>query len=301
MNEAIRVEGLTYRPGRGFALRDISLSVPTGSVYGFLGPNGAGKTTTIKLILGLLETRQGEIRCLGQRIPHAAHKALARIGYVPEAPHLYQSLKVSQAIQYHSAFYETWDADLARQLLGKFELREHQRLSGLSKGEQRKLMILLALAQRPTLLMLDEPTDGLDPVVRREILDALRESVEHEGTTVFVSSHLVHELEGICDWVAVVDRGSVVAQMPMVDFRDRIKLLQVSGNEEIDADAPFEVLRRSGSAGTEGGQEWVVSGWQPEMREYFAARGAAVKGVVDLSLEDGFVELLRSFRRSEGR
>jgi ABC-2 type transport system ATP-binding protein len=208
MSTAIETQSLYYRPGKGFELGDLSISVPEGSVYGFLGPNGSGKTTTIKLLLGLLRPQRGSITVLGREVPRRVAEVLAETGYVPEAPHLYRSLQVAQAIDYHCGFYEHWDAELAERLRERFYLPPRQRVSSLSKGETGKLMMLLALAQRPRLLVLDEPTDGLDPVVRRDILDALNDAVKRGDATVFMSSHLVHEIELICDWIAVMDRGT---------------------------------------------------------------------------------------------
>jgi len=298
MSNVIETESLCYRPGRGFELKELSISVPSGAVYGFLGPNGSGKTTTIKLLLGLLRGSSGSITVLGRAIPRRAHIALADIGYVPEAPHLYGSLRVAQAIHYHAGFYERWDANLAEQLRDRFSLRAEQRLGSLSKGELRKLMMLLSLAHRPQLLVLDEPTDGLDPVVRRDMLDALLENVRQGNCTVFLSSHLVHELEMICDWIAVVDQGKLVVQLPMTTFRSEIKVLEFTtppGESSLE-DAPFEVLRRS--TNEDGGSaQWVVRGWRQGMEAYVQEKGASLREVVDMDLENAFVELLRSFRR----
>src|SRR5207248_416047 len=158
---------------RTFEIRDLRLNVPLGAVYGFLGPNGSGKTTTIRLVLGLLRPLAGRITVLGADIPGDAPRALAHVGYVPEQPHLDPTLTVRETVRFQAAFYPTWDRPLAEQLLRQFELDERATFGRLSKGEKGKLMTLLALAQRPELLVLDESTEGLDPVVRREVLSAL--------------------------------------------------------------------------------------------------------------------------------
>ncbi len=195
---AIRTDALSWRAGRDFALDKVDLRVPTGAVYGFLGPNGAGKTTTIRALLGLLGPMDGKVTVLGHDIPGELSRALARLGYVPERPHLYQHFTVAQALEYHSAFHARWDAPWADEQRRRFALASDREIARLSKGEIGKLMILLALAQRPELLILDEPTDGLDPVVRRDVLSALVEYVDERKATVFISSHLVHELERVC-------------------------------------------------------------------------------------------------------
>jgi ABC-2 type transport system ATP-binding protein len=296
MTHAIEIRDLHYRPGRGFALRDLTVTVPTGSVYGFLGPNGAGKTTTMKLVTGLLRPRSGSLRVLGRDVPRRAAQVLADVGYVPEAPHLYQSLRVGEAIRYHAAFYPRWDAALADDLGRRLDFPHDRKLSALSKGEMRKLMLLLALAHRPPLLVLDEPTDGLDPVTRRELLDVLLETVRRGDTTVFLSSHLVHELEPFCDWIAVLDKGTLVAESRTAELRDAVKRLRVDGAAPPSEGAPFTVMRRS-PAGPHG-ETWMVRGWQDRMSGFFLTGGARVAAVEDVDLEDAFVELLRWARRT---
>ena len=294
MSDVIRIRDLTWRAGREFAIRDLSMTVPTGAIYGFLGPNGSGKTTTIRLMLGMLQPNDGTIEVLGHAVPKFAHRALAKIGYVPELLHLYQGLTVDESIRYHRAFHGGFDNAEAERLRRRFSLREDQRVGRLSKGESGKLMMLLALAQRPELLVLDEPTDGLDPVIRREVLSALVEYVESRQATVFISSHLVHEQERICDWVGVMDGGRLVAELPMQEFRSGIKRLRVSNAPGTMDAAPFALLSRE--ALNPQLDEWVVRGWQPEMTEWFGRSGAEVRDVYDLDLEDSFVELLRGAR-----
>ena len=294
MSNAIEIRDLAYRAGKTFEIRDLALSVPTGSMYGFLGPNGAGKTTIIRLMLGLLRPIRGKITVLGRSIPQEAPRVLQRTGFVPESPHLYQTLTVAESIGFHRAFYPTWDQKWADEMVGSLGLPFDRRLSRLSKGEMGKLMMLLALAQRPELLVLDEPTDGLDPVVRRDVLTALLDYVAQHHATVFISSHLVHELERICDWVGVMDRWRLVAELPMQSFKNGIKRLRVTSAPALLGDTPFVLLTRD--ATEVAFETWVVRGWQSPMSQWFEGVGANLKEVVDLDLEEGFVELLRTFR-----
>jgi len=294
MTHAIRTRALCYRAGSHFDISDLSLTVPTGAVYGFLGPNGSGKTTTIRLLLGLLRARQGEIDVLGRSIPTDVAATLARIGYVPERPHIYPSLTVAEAMRFHAAFHARWDGAWAAELAATFLLRGDARVGTLSKGEMGKLMMLLALAQRPELLVLDEPTDGLDPVVRRDMLESVLGYVAEHGATVFISSHLVHELERICDWVGVMDRGRLVAELPMQLFKDGIKRVRIAGATAEVSGAPFVLLKRERGQGT--AEEWIVRGWKAGMESYIEGSGAVVREVIDLDLEDGFVEMLRAAR-----
>jgi len=289
--DAIQARGLSYRV-EGFALSNFNLTVPGGAVYGFLGPNGAGKTTTIRLLLGLLRPEGGSIKVLGRAVPTDVVRVLRRVGYVPERPHLYLELTVAESIRFHSAFHERYDRAGSDKLVSRFGLPPDRRLSQLSKGELGKLMILQALAQRPDLLVLDEPTDGLDPVVRRDALATILEYVSDTGATVLISSHLVHELERFCDWVGVLDQGSMIAELPMHEFKSGLKRLRVSAGAAT-ADAPFSVLARE-AAGV-GSEVWTVRGWEPAMSSWFGA-SHPLKEVVDLDLEEAFVELLRSSR-----
>ena len=298
MTLAVETHDLFYRPGRGFEISKLNMHVPAGAVYGFLGPNGAGKTTTIRLLLGLTPPMGGTIAVLGHRMPTKHVAVMARTGYVPERPHLYPTLTVDEALRFHSAFHARWDGRWAAELRAQFNLVGDRKVASLSKGETGKLMMLLALAQQPDLLVLDEPTDGLDPVVRRDVLEALLAYVATQGATVLISSHLVHELERICDWIAVMDRGSLVTELPMQAFKDGIKRLSVT-NAPVRAEAaPFTVLARHADRGDT--EQWLVQGWSSEMTGYFEPQGATLREVIDLDLEEGFVELLRSFR-SEAR
>lgn len=293
---AIETTGLEYRAGRSFAITGLDLSVPSGSIYGFLGPNGSGKTTTIRLLLGMARARAGQIRLLGEDVPARLPSALARIGYVPERPHLYTTFSVAEQIRHHRAFHPSWDAAWAERLRETFKLPLDLRIGRLSKGETGKLMMLLALAQRPQLLILDEPTDGLDPMVRRDVLTALLDYVGESGATVFISSHLVHELERICDWVGVVDHGRLVTQLPIERFKSGVKRLRLGNPPAQLNGAPFALLSRSADP-IGAGELWVVRDWEDGMSGYLEGRGASVREIMDLDLEDVFVELLRSSRQ----
>jgi ABC-2 type transport system ATP-binding protein len=301
MSNAIETSGLHYRAGKSFELGDLNLRVPTGSIYGFLGPNGSGKTTTIRLCLGLLRAARGTVRVLDHPIPGETHRMFARVGYVPERPHLYPALTVRETLAFHAAFHPRWDRAGAADLTRTFALEPETRVNRLSKGESGKLLMLMALAQRPDLLVLDEPTDGLDPVVRRDVLMAVIDFVSESGATVFVSSHLIHELERVCDWVGVMDRGRLVAELPMQSFKNGIKRLRIRNAPAQVGDTPFVLLARERGDGASGTEVWVVRGWQPTMHQYVEGIGAVLQDVVDLDLEEGFVELLRTARSPRER
>jgi len=294
MTNAIEIQRLCYRAGRTFKIEALDLHVPHGAIYGFLGPNGSGKTTTMRLMLGLLRPLAGRITVLGDEVPRDAARVLARVGFVPEQPHLDPLLTVRETLAFHAAFYRTWDWPWAERLLVQFGLQNRQPFGRLSKGQKGKLMMLLALAQRPELLVLDEPTDGLDPVVRRDVLSALLDYVAQRHATVIISSHLVHELERFCDWIGVMDDGRLITEVPMQRFKNGLKRLRVGGTPTTRGDTPFVLLGREPSDGA--GETWLVRDWEPQMASYFEGAGVSLDAVIDLDLEDGFVELLRTFR-----
>jgi ABC-2 type transport system ATP-binding protein len=296
VNNAIELDNVSWKAGKSFELRDVSLRVPVGSIYGFLGPNGSGKTTTIRAFMGMLKPDRGSISMFGYSVPRDMKKILSRVGYVPERPHVYPALTVGEQVKVHSAFYDLWDQGWCAELMDRLRLDPRQKIARMSKGETGKLLLLLALSQRPELLVLDEPTDGLDPVVRRDVLSAVLDYVAEKNATVFISSHLVHELERICDWVGVMDGGRLVAELPMQQFKNGIKRLRVADAPEVPDETPFTLLSRSRDNGVGSLETWIVRDWESPMRYYFDGVGATVRDVIDLDLEEGFVELLRSSR-----
>jgi ABC-2 type transport system ATP-binding protein len=146
LNNAIELKNVSRRAGKSFALQDVSLSVPAGSIYGFLGPNGSGKTTTIGMFMGMLKPDQGTIQLLGKAVPGELKSILARVGYVPERPHVYPSLTVGEQVKYHSSFFKLWDEGWAKELMGSLRIDADQKISRMSKGEVGKLLLLLALS-----------------------------------------------------------------------------------------------------------------------------------------------------------
>ncbi len=250
----------------------------------------------IKLIMNFMKPHGGEILVLGETFAARGPEILSRIGYVPERPHLYSGLTVAEAMEYHAAFYRSWNPARAADLLQRFGLLTSATLSRLSKGEMGKVMMLLALSTTPELLILDEPTDGLDPVVRRDVIQVLLEFVSQHGATVFISSHLVHELERICDWVGVLDVGKLIAELPMDAFKSGIKKLRIQNAPRDLGNAPFMLLGKDAQLNGRDTETWTVNGWDDSMKDFFADTGASLKEVIDVDLEDGFVELLKSFR-----
>src|SRR5438309_3522237 len=193
--------------------------MPRGAVYGLVGANGAGKTTLIKHILGLLRAESGSVRVFGLDPVADPVAVLSRIGYLSEENDLPGWMRVDELLRYTRAFYPAWDTAYAEKLREQFGLDPHARLKTLSKGQQAKAGLLAAQAHRPKLLLLDEPSSGLDPIVRRDILEAVIRTVADEGRTVLFSSHLLEEIERVSDQIAMLHQGRVVLCGPLDEVK----------------------------------------------------------------------------------
>src|SRR5450759_1673639 len=204
----IETRSLSKCFGGTTAVRDLSLAIRPGEITGFLGRNCAGKTTTIKMLLGMTRPSSGEGHVLGYRIddPRASVEIRRRVAYVPEDKQLYGYMTVAQMIQFTRSLYPSWQLALERKLLASYELPPARKVKALSKGMRTKLALLLGLARGAELLILDEPSEGLDPVAIEDLLQALVAAAA-EGTTVFFSSHQLAEVERIADHICLIDKG----------------------------------------------------------------------------------------------
>ena len=211
------------------ALRGLDLRVPTGSICGFLGRNGAGKTTTIKVLLGIARATKGEARLLGAVVSADAAGAAVRrrVGFVSDEKDLYDYMTIGEIVAFTRPFFPTWRADLEQKYLAKFELSPGREIKALSRGTRTKLALLLALCRGAELLILDEPTAGLDPAMAEDVLQALVGHVASEAMTVFFSSHQIAEVDQIADHVAIVDRGRTVISGSLDDLRARHQRVQL--------------------------------------------------------------------------
>jgi ABC-2 type transport system ATP-binding protein len=249
----IELENLCRRYGNKVALDQVSLRVPSGLVLGLVGANGAGKTTLIKHVLGLLRAKEGKVRVFG--LDPAVHpvEVLSRIGYLSEDRDLPPWMSVGQLLRYSPAFYPGWDSAYAEALLEQFHLSRSAIIRTLSKGELAKTGLLVALAHKPELLVLDEPSSGLDPIVRRELLEAVVRSVVREGRTVLFSSHLLDEIARVSDWVAMMVQGQLVLQGPLQEILESHRRFVVRLPKSFSAKLLPGALASSG-----GPDEWTV-------------------------------------------
>ena len=206
----IDISGLTRRFGDKTALDSVSLSLPRGAVYGLVGANGAGKTTLIRHIMGLLRAESGSVRVFGLDPVADPVAVLSRIGYLSEENDIPGWMRVDELIRYSRAFYSEWDDPYAEELREAFALDPAAKIRTLSKGQKARMGLLIALAHQPDLLVLDEPSSGLDPIVRRDILGAVIRTIADEGRTVLFSSHLLEEVEQVADHVTMISDGRIV-------------------------------------------------------------------------------------------
>jgi ABC-type multidrug transport system ATPase subunit len=209
-NSVVRLQNVSRRFGRMQALSDVSLEVPEGVVFGLVGRNGAGKTTLIRHVMGLLRAAQGSVSVFGLDPVSYPTQVLAQIGYLSEGNELPEWMSVRELMHFTRAYYPTWDDAYADSLRQTFEIDPDQTIQKLSKGQRARVGLTLAIAHRPKLLVLDEPSSGLDPLVRRDILRAIIKTIAEEGRTVIFSSHLLDEVERVADHVAILEGGRLI-------------------------------------------------------------------------------------------
>jgi len=283
----IQVSDLTRRFGANTALDSVCLSVPRGAVYGLVGANGAGKTTLIKHILGLLRVESGSVRVFGLDPVADPVGVLSRIGYLSEERDLPGWMRVHELIWYSRAFYPAWDDAYAEELRQAFALDATARIKDLSKGQKARAGLLIALAHRPELLVLDEPSSGLDPVVRRDILGAIIRTIADEGRTVLFSSHLLEEVERVADHVTMISHGTIALSAPLDAIRQSHRCVTVRFAESRpQPPALAGVLRWDGD-----GREWtaVCRGGSRELQATVAEWGARIVTERVPSLDEIFV------------
>ncbi len=216
----IETHALAKSYGAVEAVRDLNLTVAPDRITGFLGRNGAGKSTTIKMLLGMMRPSSGSGKVLGRDIANEAQNVELRrdVAYVSEDKRLYDYMSVEQMIRFTSGFYPDWRPEVAAELLSRFELPRSRPVKKLSKGMRTKLALLLAFARKPRLLILDEPSEGLDPVAVEQLLEALV-ARSAEGTAVFFSSHQIAEVERVADDVCIIEKGRLMVHSPLDHLR----------------------------------------------------------------------------------
>ena len=288
----VEISRVTRQFGTKTALNDISLTVPRGGVFGLIGGNGAGKTTMIKHILGMLKAQQGTVRVFGLDPVENPVGTQGRIGYLSEERDLPDWMRVGELMRYTQAFFPNWDEKFAEELRDAFDLDRKAKIRTLSRGQRARAGLLVALAHRPELLVLDEPSSGLDPVVRRDILGAIIRTIADEGRTVLFSSHLLDEVERVADRVAIIHEGRILLTAAMDEIKEQHRRVTLRFEQLLDRPPPL--LGSLSSTGS--GHEWtyVCSGERTQVMSAAEAIGATVVDDEALSLDEIFVSRILS-------
>lgn len=296
MSYAVETHRLTKHYGKKRVVDALNLRVETGSVYALLGRNGAGKSTSIKMITGMVRPDCGEARLLGESVAALSPETRARICYLAEAHPLYGWMTIGEATRFARAFYPTWNHSLHEQILDHFELSRRQRIRSLSRGQLAQVSLALGVAPEPELLILDDPTLGLDTVVRRDFLESLIQIIHREGRTILLSSHMLGDVERVADRVGVMIGGVLRVDCPTDHFRQNVKRV-IADFHGVPPEAPpcqgLVNWRNVGSA-----LELILIGYDADQRAVVESLQPRDIQVVDLNLEDAFIEYTRGKKRS---
>jgi ABC-2 type transport system ATP-binding protein len=298
MTTMVDVQGLSRQFGPTTALDAVDFRATQGLVHGLVGVNGAGKTTLIKHLLGLLRPTRGSVRMFGLDPVRHPVEVLRRVGYLSEYRELPEWMRIDELLRYTQAYYPSWDTTYARELLDTFGLDGKRKVAGLSQGMRAQTGLVVAVAHRPEILILDEPSSGLDAVVRRDILDAIVRTVADEGRTVIFSSHLLDEVERMSDHVTMIHDGKVVLNGSVEDIRGVHSVTGLTFAQRLDRLPKLDgTLTATGS-----GRTWSVVHKTPveELRNAVAPLGGELGESRSATLEEIFVARVgRATQRSE--
>ena len=247
MNEltALHSSALGKRYGSNWALQGCTLEIPTGSVTALVGPNGAGKTTLLRLAVGLIKPTTGEVRVLGHSPRDDAAAVLPRVGFVAQEHPLYRSLTIGETLKLGRKLNTRWDDEAARARIERLGLQLDHKVGELSGGQQSQVALTLALSKQPELLVLDEPVASLDPLARREFLQSVMEAVAESGMTVLLSSHIVADLERVCDHIVILAKGHTQLVGPIEEIVASHRLLTAPRSDPADVARVHDVIRET--------------------------------------------------------
>ena len=296
MDDAIRTDRLTKSYGRRKVVDSLDLRVPRGTVYGLLGRNGAGKSTTLKMITGMVQPDHGRVELLGQDVATLPAQTRARIAYLAEGHPLYKGMTVRQAVAFTMSFYPAADRALVDQVLDHFGLSPRAKIGRLSKGQRAQVSLALAIAPDPELLILDDPTLGLDTNVRRDFLESMIQIIQRRGRTILFSSHVLGDVERVADRVGVMVGGVLRVDCPAEHFKRSVRKVVAEFGREPPPLPPCPGLLSDWRVGTR--REMVFIGYGPGQRATVEALAPRQIEVAELNLEDAFIEYTRGPRRS---
>ena len=296
--DPIVTERLTKYYGTKVVVNGLNLSVPKGSVYGFLGRNGAGKSTMIKMLTGMVHPDSGTARVLGEDSRTLRPATRARIAYLAEGHPLYNWMTVGEAVRFTRAFYSQWNDRLLERILDHFELSRKTKLRRLSNGQRAQVSLALAIAPDPELLILDDPTLGLDTVVRRDFLESMIQIIQRQGRTILFSSHILGDVERVADRIGILVDGVLRVDCPTDVFKDSIREVVLDFPGTPPEFPPCRGLVSSRVVGRR--RELIVVGFGDEHRQIAEGLKPAPLAidVIEMNLEDAFIEYTRGPKRS---
>ena len=288
---AVETRRLGKRFGSKWAVRNLDLRVPRGSVYGLLGLNGAGKTTTMRMLLNLLTPTEGSSAVLGLDPTRREVELKRHVGYVPDTPAFYEWMTAEDTFAFVAHYRKgAWDVAFADRLAAAFDIPTKQKLSSLSKGQRAKVNLVLAMAFNPDLLLLDEPTLGLDPLARRQFVEGVLAEYMEAGRTVLISSHLISEIAGMVDHIGIMHEGALKVSEPVEALLARVKRVRLLYEADPPANLTVPGLVRTKHDAHE--TVLIVDNYQPTTGiAPFSNLGAKTITIEDLPLEDAFIEL----------
>ncbi len=277
----LEIRNLTKTFGDFKALDDLSMTVPKGTVYGLVGPNGAGKSTAIRCMVGVYRPDSGSVTMNGEFV-YENPDLKARIGYIPDEIFYFPAATLEEMRRFYKGIYPDFDDNLFERLYEIFNLPRKTPIRRFSKGMQKQAAFHLTICCRPNVLILDEPVDGLDPVMRRQVMSLILADVAERGTTVLISSHNLRELEDVCDHVGIMDHGRMLLEKSLADMQGNTHKLQMVGAVPADLD----VLHESASGRL---RTYIVRGSASEISDAVAAANPVYYDVLPLSLEEIFI------------
>jgi ABC-2 type transport system ATP-binding protein len=296
MPDVITTHRLTKYYGRRPVVNHLELRVPQGAVYGLLGRNGAGKSTTIKMLLGMVHSDYGHCELFGENSAELRPETRARIAYLAEGHPLYRWMSVGQAVRFARAFYPRWNDSLLEQILEHFELSPKKKIRRLSNGQRAQVSLALAVASDPELLILDDPTLGLDTVVRRDFLESLIQIIQRRGRTILFSSHILGDVERVADRIGILVDGVLRVDCPTDHFKETLRRVVLEFTGEPPDFPACPGLVNSRQVGRK--LELVIVGFNDEHRKLAESLGPRSLEVIDMNLEDAFIAYTRGPRRA---
>ena len=276
-----------------FQLSDVNLQLNTGEIMGFIGPNGAGKSTTIRLLMGLIQADAGHIEVLGHRMPNDQVQAKKHIGYASEDLRLYAKATIAWHMKYVKSIDSQWDDKYASTLLKRFDLNKDHLIKGLSHGQRVKAAILLTLARRPKLLILDEPTTGLDPVARHEILNELMTVLLDDDRSILFSSHNTQDIEQLSDHIAFIDKGRLIQCHNKEHYLENWRRIRLA-TQSTTTLPPFEGIVEQRTSNNQA--IITTKAFSKDMASAYQKCGASIESIEHMNLEEIFVAEVQASR-----